>query len=196
MSSTASFAAATVSKTNHLRVGFAFGFRSRCAYRLYCARAGRLTCWRPDGQPCASVSAERANGFSDSKTAGDFILAGPATPLAACPASFTGGLVRGAWLIRQYHPEARHRIPVRVSCSGLECVAGGGDDLAIFVDHLCVGQLVLLSVSVLHVANCSLGLAHIIGNAFVALGANADRPINRGCGANLQGSPQRGNMQS
>src|SRR4029077_19725188 len=47
--------------------------------------------------------------------------------------------------------------------------------LAVLVDHLRVGQLVRLGVSVLDVADRAFGLGDVVGDAFIALGADADR---------------------
>ena len=48
-----------------------------------------------------------------------------------------------------------------------------------------VGQLVLLGVGVFDIADRVLGLADIAGDAFIALGADAGRPFDRGAGADL-----------
>src|SRR6185437_12655066 len=75
--------------------------------------------------------------------------------------------------------------PVGVGRRSLEGFGGRRDGLAGLVDHRGVGQLVLLGVGVFNVADGVLGLTDIAGNAFIALGANANRPFNRSAGANL-----------
>src|SRR5205085_9392805 len=52
-------------------------------------------------------------------------------------------------------------------------------------DQAGVGQLVLLGVGIFDVADRVPGLADIAGIAFIALGADADRPLHRGAGADL-----------
>ena len=58
---------------------------------------------------------------------------------------------------------------------------GRSDRLAVLVDHLRVGELVLLGVGVLDVADRALGLRDVVGDALVALGADADRPFAPRC---------------
>ena len=48
------------------------------------------------------------------------------------------------------------------------------------VDHLGIGQVVLHGVGVFDIAECADGLSCLVGNAFAALGADADRPFDRG----------------
>ena len=84
-----------------------------------------------------SVSAERQMAFSDSKTAADFVLAGPATPLAACPASFTGGLMRvgtapsaGHRAVCPERPLLPHRSPTLLAPHAMEAgQRAGGNQL-------------------------------------------------------------------
>jgi hypothetical protein len=51
--------------------------------------------------------------------------------------------------------------------------------------HFGVGQLVLLRVSIFDIANRTLGLTYVVGNAFVALGTDTDRPLHRRIGPDL-----------
>ena len=88
------------------------------------------------------------------------------------------------------------RSPAAISQSALAAAAWNGsrgrrDRLAVLVDHLGVGQLVLLGVGVLDIADRALGLGDVVGDAFVALGADADRPLDRGVGADLRSSSRR-----
>ena len=85
------------------------------------------------------------------------------------------GLV--ARLVGEDHAVARLRFPVGVGGGGLEGVRGRRDRLAGLVDHVGVGELVLLGVGILDVADRALGLGDVVGDAFVALGADADRPL-------------------
>src|SRR4029079_6463988 len=49
---------------------------------------------------------------------------------------------------------------------------------AVLVDEVGVGQVVLLGEGVLDVTDRVLGLLDVVGNAFVALGAATDRPLD------------------
>src|ERR1700730_11697748 len=56
----------------------------------------------------------------------------------------------------------------------------------VFVDHLRIAHFVLLSVSVLDITNRAVGLAHVVGNAFIAFGTDANRPFDRRVFADLR----------
>ena len=99
-----------------------------------------------------------------------------------------------ARLVGQDDAEARRAGPSRRSPRRLERLRGRGDGLAVLVDHLGVGQLVLLGIGIFDVADRALGLADVVGDAFVALGADADRPLDRGVGADL-GLPVRADLR-
>ena len=88
-------------------------------------------------------------------------------------------------LVGQDHAEARDGLPIGVGGSRLERLQLGRDRLAVLVDHVGVGQLVLLGIGILDIADRALGLDHVVGHAFVALGADADRPLDRGVGTDL-----------
>ena len=60
------------------------------------------------------------------------------------------------------------------------------DRLAVLVDQVGVGQLVLLGVGVFDVADRALRLHHVVGDAFVALGADAGRELDRRVRADLR----------
>ena len=93
-----------------------------------------------------------------------------------------GGFAR---LVGEDHVVAGSLRPVGVGSSGLERGDGRLHGLAGLVDHRGVGQLVLLGVGIFDIADRVLGLADVAGNAFVALGANAHRPFDRGAGTDL-----------
>ena len=88
-----------------------------------------------------------------------------------------------ARLVGQDHVIARSFGPVGIGSRRLEGFDGRLHRLAGLVDHTGVGQLVLLGIGVLDIADRVLGLADVAGDAFVALGADADRPFDRGAGS-------------
>ena len=90
-----------------------------------------------------------------------------------------------AGLVGEDHVVAGRLGPVGVGGGRLERCDGRLHGLAGLVDHRRIGQLVLLGVGIFDVADRVLGLADIAGNAFIALGADAGRPFDRGAGAGL-----------
>ena len=90
-----------------------------------------------------------------------------------------------AGLVGEDHVIAGRLGPVGVGGGRLERCDGRLHGLASLVDHRRIGQLVLLGVGIFDVADRVLGLADIAGNAFIALGADAGRPFDRGAGAGL-----------
>ena len=49
-----------------------------------------------------------------------------------------------------------------------------------------MGQLVLLGIGVFDIADRTLGLGDVVGDTFIAFGANADRPLDRRVEADLR----------
>ena len=90
-----------------------------------------------------------------------------------------------ARLVGEDHVIAGRLRPVGIRRRGLERRDRRLHGLAGLVDHGGVGQLVLLGIGVFDVTDRILGLADIAGDAFVALGANASRPFDRGAGTDL-----------
>src|SRR5256885_1018823 len=68
----------------------------------------------------------------------------------------------------------------------LEGHGGRRHGLARLVHHLGEGELVLLGVGVLDIADRALGIGHVVGHALVALGADAGRPLHGSVGADLR----------
>ena len=99
-----------------------------------------------------------------------------------------------AGLVGQDQVEAGRVGPVGVGGGGLERLDRRRDGLAGLVDHVGVGQLVLLGVGVFDIADRALGAGDIVGDAVVALGADADRPFDRGRLADL-GLPVRRDLR-
>src|SRR6266516_5234537 len=90
------------------------------------------------------------------------------------------------WLVGEKDTVAGNRVPIGVGCSGLERRRGRRNVLAVLVDHVGMGQLVLLGIGVFDVADRTLGLGDVVGDTFIALGADADRPLDRRVEANLR----------
>ena len=59
------------------------------------------------------------------------------------------------------------------------------DGLAVLVEHIEERQLVLLRIGIFDVADRALGLHHVVGDAFVALGADANWKLHRSVGTYL-----------
>ena len=82
----------------------------------------------------------------------------------------------------QDHVEARRPLPSRRWRQRPGTLLRSGRPvLPSLLIMLGVGQLVLLGVGVLDIADRALGLADVVGDAFIALGADADRPFDRRC---------------
>src|SRR5215813_10479147 len=75
-----------------------------------------------------------------------------------------------AGLIGEDHAIAGLRLPIGIGRRRLESFRCWRNRLAGLVDHLGEGQLVLLGVSVLDIADRALGVADIVGNTFVPFG--------------------------
>ena len=68
----------------------------------------------------------------------------------------------------------------------MESFSARSDGFTVLIDHVDCGHLVLLGVGIFHVANRTLGVRHVVGDAFVALGADAGRPFDRRIRADLR----------
>ena len=91
----------------------------------------------------------------------------------------------GAWLVVQERVEAICPVPLGKGCRRGERGLRRAYRLAGVIDHTRVGQVVLLGIGIFDIADRVFGLADVAGNAFIALGANARRPFDRGAGADL-----------
>ena len=81
-------------------------------------------------------------------------------------------------LIGQDHVVAGGVGPVGIRGSSLESLDGRLHRLAALIDQGRIGQLVLLGIGIFDIADRVLGLADVAGDAFIALGADADRPLD------------------
>ena len=95
--------------------------------------------------------------------------------------------------IGQDYVEVRRAGPIGAGSGGLERLHRRSNGLARSVDHLGIGQVVLLGISIFDITERTDGLRRIIGDAFAALGADADRPLDRGVGADF-GTPIRAHL--
>ena len=86
-----------------------------------------------------------------------------------------------ARLVGEDHAVARLRLPVGIRRRSLERFRGWRNRLAGLVDHLGEGQVVLLGIGILDVSDRTFGITNVVGNAFVALGADARSAIAPRC---------------
>ena len=89
------------------------------------------------------------------------------------------GLV--ARLVGEDHAIARLRLPIGIGGCSLERFRGRRNRLAGLVDHFGEGQLVLLGVGILDIADRAFGVANVVGNAFITLGADSRSAIAPRC---------------
>src|SRR3546814_3616103 len=92
-----------------------------------------------------------------------------------------------ARLVVRDHGITRGALPVVIGGRSSKGFRGRSNLLAGLVDHVGEGQLVLLGIGILDVADGTTGLTGHVGDAFVALGADADRPLHRGAAADVRG---------
>src|SRR5215831_4472865 len=93
---------------------------------------------------------------------------------------------RGPPFIGEDHAEAGRSFPVRAGSSGDERLDGRRNRLASLVHQPGIGELALLDVGVLDVADRTLHRGHAAGGAFVAPGADPEGPFDRGGRAHLR----------
>jgi len=87
--------------------------------------------------------------------------------------------------VRHDHVEVLGAGPIGTCGGSLEGLHCRSDGLARMINHLGIGQVVLLGVSVFDIAERALGLSRIVGNTLAALGADADGPFDCGVLADL-----------
>ena len=78
-----------------------------------------------------------------------------------------------AGLIRDDEIKAVAVLPIGVGSGSLNGFAVSCDGLAVLIHHLCGGELVLFGVGGLNIADRILSLLNVVGDAFIALRANA-----------------------
>src|SRR5207237_1132530 len=117
---------------------------------------------RDDDTPISPALPRNASFTTDGLSAG-CMTGTPATPRAGCS------------VVGQDDVEPVRLLPVGTGGSGLERGGIRRDGRAVLVEHTDRRQLVLLGIGIFDVADRALGVLHVIGNALVAFGADADR---------------------
>ena len=86
----------------------------------------------------------------------------------------------GTRLVGQHCTESVGRIPTGTCGGGPESCGDGTYGLPVLIDHLGVGEVVLLGIGIFNKADRAIGLGDVSGNAFATFGADTDWPIDTG----------------
>ena len=76
-------------------------------------------------------------------------------------------------------------LPIRVGGGRLKCLARRRDGPSLLVDHVGGPHVVLLRIGEFDIADRTLRLRNVVGDTFIALGADAGRPFDRSIGSDL-----------